>query len=100
MTHLHISVSAITRGTLALTHELKNEARKAKKEGKRESEISKFCFLRMPELRKLIFWIFCIWINLVPIGRDPFGQRRGSLGTRLDQKAMKFTTCEPVCAKF
>ena len=38
----------------------KNEARKAKKEGRRESEISKFCFLRMPELRKLIF---CIWIT-------------------------------------
>ena len=38
--------------------EKKNEARKAKKEGRRD--ISKFCFLRMPELRKLIF---CIWIR-------------------------------------
>ena len=33
--------------------EKKNEARKAKKEGRRE--MPKFCFLRMPELRKLIF---------------------------------------------
>ena len=54
--------------------EKKNEERKVKKEGKRERKIkvktavsllnpkliSKFCFLRMPELRKLIF---CIWIR-------------------------------------
>ena len=39
--------------------EKKNEARKAKKEGRRESE-SQDCFLRMPELLKLIF---CIWIR-------------------------------------
>ena len=41
----------------------KNEASKAKKEGIRESknfDISKFCFLCMPELHKLIF---CIWIR-------------------------------------
>ena len=49
----------------------KNEARKAKKEGRREKSESqdccvtfkpnsKFCFLRIPEHRKLIF---CIWIR-------------------------------------
>ena len=37
----------------------KNEAKKAKKEGRREREKT-FCFLHMPELRKLIF---CIWIK-------------------------------------
>ena len=53
----------------------KNEVRKSNKEGRRESEklkvntavsllnpktISKFCFLRVPKLRKLIF---CNWIR-------------------------------------
>ena len=37
--------------------------------------VSKFCFLHMPELRKLIF-------------------------LHLDQKAAKCTTCKPVCGKF
>ena len=70
--------------------EKKNEARKAKKEGRRETRkvkvktavsllnpktISKFCCLRMPELRKLMF---CIW----------------------NQKAAKCTTCKLVCGKF
>ena len=54
----------------------KNDARKAKKEGRRESESkSQFCFLRMPELRKLIL-------------------------LHLDQKAAKSTTCERLCGKF
>ena len=46
----------------------KNEARKAKIEGRRESEkwkskvskMSKFCFLRMPELCKRLF---CTWLK-------------------------------------
>ena len=37
--------------------EKKNEQEKRKKRG---GEKGKFCFLRMPELRKLIF---CIWIR-------------------------------------
>ena len=45
----------------------KNEATKAKQEGRRKSEKksqnSKFCFLRMSELCKLIF---CIWIRRRP----------------------------------
>ena len=43
----------------------KNEARKAKEDGK-ESE-KKFCFLRMPELRKQVFYI---WIRRPRIVRS------------------------------
>ena len=53
--------------------EKKNEARKAKKRGEERkrkvnvktavSLLCQFCFLRMPELRKLIF---CIWITRPP----------------------------------
>ena len=52
--------------------EKKNEARKEKKGGEKAKSKSqdccgtykpKFCFLRMPELRKLIF---CIWIRRPP----------------------------------
>ena len=42
---------------------------------KPKNEMSKFCFLRMPELRKRI-------------------------SLHLDQKAAKCTTCKPVCGKF
>ena len=66
-----------------LSKRKKNEARKAKKEERRDSEsqdcqtqkLSKFYFLRMPELRKLILLL-------------------------LDQKASKSTTCKRLCGKF
>ena len=77
----------------------KNEARKAKKEGRRESEKyksrllchSKFCFLRMPGLRKLIF---CIWIrrprSVRPVNR--FVVSFSSLQHDSDQKTTRIAS--------
>ena len=49
MTHLHIPVPAITRGTLASTHELKNE------EGERKEEEDFFPLSPNPEPPRMFF---------------------------------------------
>ena len=77
--------------TKCAAREKQNEARKAKKEGRRESEMSKFCFLRMPELRKLIF---CIWIRRPPSERpvNRFVVSFSSLEHDSDQKTTRLAS--------
>ena len=81
MTHLHIHVPAMTRGTLARTHELKNEQERQKKRGGEKGKSkSQDC---------------CVTFLLSAHARTSQADI-----LHLDQKAMKCMTGKQVCGKF